>query len=441
MWKPCPDAQRVVDAISLDLETRSPWLAAFAAKLLAQTGERWMRRVDRLWVPANRYGERLERARFTVAGAGLAVHEQAYVPRIELTAADRFGVCLRVDGVEAFTRRGGATGTGAGIEGVRGGPFRRARMDESEGVEVWGAERWGSLAWELDDRTPEERRAAERHLDGFRSRGRDEGADSVDALFSALEARIDLAITEIGQAWTTALFFRAEREHWVQHTAAAQVQAARHDALGLGWGHHDHHTYRSSRAYFAPLIGVLERLGLKPREAFHAGPEAGWGAQVMEHPTLPFVVFADVDMSPDELEGDFAHTPLTPGDTLGTVGLWCGLHGEALFGAGLHHLACHFDFDAARAQLPALGVQVMTPFSDLPELRQAFTVAERQPIRKARLDRLQAARLITAEQADAFASDGALGSHLELIERKQAYRGFHQRGISAIIEETDPRNA
>jgi hypothetical protein len=34
---------------------------------------------------------------------------------------------------------------------------------------------------------------------------------------------------------------------------------------------------------------------------------------------------------------------------------------------------------------------------------------------------------------------GALGSHLEILERNDGYKGFNQTGISQIIRRTDPR--
>ena len=53
--------------------------------------------------------------------------------------------------------------------------------------------------------------------------------------------------------------------------------------------------------------------------------------------------------------GDFAHQPLPARNSLGTVGLWCLLHGEAFLEAGMHHLECQFDFDAVRRQLQDCG--------------------------------------------------------------------------------------
>jgi hypothetical protein len=44
---------------------------------------------------------------------------------------------------------------------------------------------------------------------------------------------------------------------------------------------------------------------------------------------------------------------------LGTVGLWCALHGESMLTAGLHHLASRLDSDAAMAGLAELGIEMM----------------------------------------------------------------------------------
>jgi hypothetical protein len=151
------------------------------------------------------------------------------------------------------------------------------------------------------------------------------------------------------------------------------------------------------------------------------------------------VIFADVDLTADELAADFAHQPLAPSGTLGTIGLWCGLHGEALFSAGMHHLECQFSFAAARQQLADLGIGSMKPFTDFSFLRQCFTEPERWPVRESRLQNLLAEGLISPAQALAFRTTGAPGSHLEILERNDGYRGFNQTGITEIIQRTDPR--
>jgi hypothetical protein len=150
-------------------------------------------------------------------------------------------------------------------------------------------------------------------------------------------------------------------------------------------------------------------------------------------------VFADVDLSPEEVSGDFAHEPLPPRDRLGTVGLWCKLHGEAFLEAGMHHLECRFDFDAARDQLAQAGVRTMKPFTELPYLKQAFTEGELWPVQPERITAALESGAITAEEAAQFRQAGAIGSHLEILQRDQGYRGFNQSGINEIIRETDPR--
>ena len=235
------------------------------------------------------------------------------------------------------------------------------------------------------------------------------------------------------------MFFQAERDYWQNRNDAACVQKSRQDRLGLGWANHDHHTYRSSRAGFAPLIAVLEVMNFECRERFYAGKDAGWGAQVLEQSECGVVIFADVDLSPEELAGDFAHDPLPPQPQPGTVGLWCALHGEAFLQAGMHHLECQFDFDASRKQLAAVGVESMAPFTNFEHLRQAFTVGQRWPVTGARLQSAIDAGYITTEEADRFRKDHVIGSHLEILERNHGYKGFNKTGISEIILETNPK--
>jgi hypothetical protein len=251
----------------------------------------------------------------------------------------------------------------------------------------------------------------------------------------------DAAAEDLGPDWACDLFFAAERSYWMGRNRAARVQHERQQRLGLGWANHDHHTYRSSRASFRDLIAVLEGMGFHCRERFYAGHEAGWGAQVLEQPQAGIVVFADVDLSAEELSGDFSHEPLPAREKLGTVGLWCALHGESFLQAGMHHLECQFDFDAARVQLSEAGIESMAPFTDFSFLRQAFTTGEMWSVDSVRIAKTQASGAITASQAEQFRTVGALGSHLEILERNDGYKGFNQTGVSDIIARTDPRRS
>ena len=242
------------------------------------------------------------------------------------------------------------------------------------------------------------------HQEAFRRRKRrfTQAQDGFESTRDAVRA----AVAELGTGLASDLFFAAEREYWTGRNRAARLQKARQDSLGLGWQNHDHHTYRSGRRHFAGLIAILEQLGLTCRERFYAGREAGWGAQVLEQEESGIVVFADVDLGPAEVARDFAHQPLQPRAEFGTVGLWCLLHGEALLQAGMHHLECRFDFDAARRQLQTAGVPVLKPFTDLPYLKQAFTEGEVWPVEAERLEDALAAAPSRPTRATAFGAAG-----------------------------------
>jgi len=322
-------------------------------------------------------------------------------------------------------------------------PYRRARVWQRAGREFWVVERRGYagfLPGEVAPGSPEQTHTVDHYLDALQrwaTRPR-----LFDSDRTGMEHTLKLARSLVGEVGTDTaawIAFSAERVYWQERNRAGQVQKARQDGLGLGWANHDHHTFRSSREVFPLLIQILETFGFRPRERFYAGAEAGWGAQVMEQPVCRFAVFADVDLSPDEVEGDFAHSPLAPRQKLDTVGLWCALHGQSMLSAGLHHLAGRFDFEAAKDQLAQSGVEMMRPFSDFPYLRQAFTRGEQWQVAPDRLECLKSTGQIDETQQGRFAEKGAIGSHLENIQRGEGFKGFNQQRVSDIILRTDPR--
>ena len=105
----------------------------------------------------------------------------------------------------------------------------------------------------------------------------------------------------------------------------------------------------------------------------------------------------------------------------------------------MHHLECRFDHDLLREQLASAGVNTMKPFSDFSFLKQAFTEGERWPVRRERAKRLWRAGLIDEKQFHQFTREGALGSHLENLQRQGGFKGFNQTSVSVIIAATDPR--
>jgi hypothetical protein len=248
-------------------------------------------------------------------------------------------------------------------------------------------------------------------------------------------------VLELGENLAAWIVLECEREYWQARNTAGQIQKNRQDRLGMGWANHDHHTFRSSRRHFVQLVRLFEVLGFHCRERFYAGEEAGWGAQIMENPKCRLVLFLDVDLHPEELEIDFAHHALPELENLGTIGLWCALHGDSILKGGMHHLEAQFLFEDLTRDLATFGVTMMDPFSSFPYLKQAFTHGEIWHVEPRRVHKLVEAGKITHEQADKFLAYGAVGSHLENLQRREGYKGFNQKNVSLIIKKTDPRKA
>jgi hypothetical protein len=369
-------------------------------------------------------------------------HPGALFPRLVLRqragarADDVLGAAMQVEDVNEFLM---THQIAAPVEGTPLSPYRRARVWSDRGREFYVVERRGHAGLEPVIMPPD---YPQRYLGAFerwatRSRAFDDPREGMESTLSLARS----LVSDLGTDTAAWVAFAAERAFWQRRNKAGQIQKARQDRLGVGWANHDHHTFRSSREVFADLIQTLETFGFHPRERFYAGAEAGWGAQVMEQPVCRFAVFADVDLAPGEVEGDFAHEPLAPRRDLGTVGLWCALHGESMLGAGLHHLAGRFDFAAEEAGLAEWGVQMMEPFSKFSYLRQAFTKGERWDVDNEKLIRLLEAGRLSQEQVKRFRKEGAVGSHLENIQRGEGFKGFNQQTVSDIIRRTDPRIA
>jgi hypothetical protein len=423
---------------------RNGFARRLAERMRDETGTDFFEWVDHL-VLAPEHADALAAAGFTreaaeaPAGTTVLWHPRAMMPRVLLRAdGGRDGapavLAIRPECVADFVA---AHDLDVAIEGAPGSRLRRAPIAEENGVRLEAVERLGWRGFVVRDATPEfaQRVLAAREL--WRTRKRDFADDSEGVKHA--HARLEAVLALVDRDAACELFFAEERRFWEARNRAARLQKRRQDQLGLGWGNHDHHTFRCSRAHFADLIAFLLRLGFEKRERYYAGAEAGWGAQISEQPVAGIVVFADVDLMPEETQIDFSTHRLPPAPQLRTVGLWCGLHGDSFLQAGMHHLEARFDFARLRDQLAGEGVNTMKPFSDFEFLRQAFTEGERWRVRPGRVARLREQNLITAEQAESFLRDGAIGSHLENLQRKGGFKGFNQKSVSVIITATDPR--
>lgn len=365
-------------------------------------------------------------------------HPEAMLPRVLVaTGASQEHpslLALKVDRVTDFMAVHGLSGT---IEGAPLSRYRWFTAAEEAGTRLTVVERRGYRGFQTEPADPARTQALLEAHELWKTRPRQFPTDG-EGWRRSLELAEQL-IERVGRDLACHVVFWEERAYWQRRNRAARVQKERQDRLGLGWANHDHHTFRCSREHFVDLMRVLELLGFQRRERFYAGAQAGWGAQVLEHPVEGITTFCDVDLEPEETEIDFSRRALPPGRKLGTIGLWVGLHGESFLEAGMHHLECRFDYELLREQLDALEVKSMQPFSDFPFLKQAFTEGERWSVRADRADRLFRLGLIDELQCHRFKTEGAIGSHLENLQRKGGFKGFNQKAVSVIIAATDPR--
>ncbi len=439
-WPLAFDAEKLLRQFMDSFLERNSFARHLAVRMKEETGTDFFEWIDHLVLQADveqplRACGMVAESVETMGGETVLHHPRATLPRVVLSAkAGRMAISLRPEFVADFVAAHSLAGP------IEGGPYSRLRrvlVCDENGARLEALERNAYRGFVPAPLHSADLKKMVEARDLWRARRRHcaSAAEGFEAARLVLEQTLDLA----GQDLACQYFFKEERRYWESRNRAAQLQKRRQDALGLGWGNHDHHTFRCSREHFVDAVELLTRLGFEKRERFYAGAEAGWGAQISEQLNTGIVVFADVDLRPEENELDFSTQRLSRAAELGTVGLWVGLHGESMLEAGMHHLEARFDFEELRAQLESQGVRTMKPFSNFEFLRQAFTEGERWPVRTGRVAKLRQAGQITAEQAERFSREGALGSHLENLQRRGGFKGFNQNAVSVIISATDPR--
>ena len=420
-WPVCYDAENwVLEQLDAICE-RDGFARTLRERMRDETGTLLLDWVDHLVVPP-RHEAKLRELGYTDDVFAMW-HPEAMLPRVLLQEREPL-VAVRVDSIADFAAAHEITSP---LEGDPFSRYRRLAVTPS----FQAIERRGHRGFDLGEHTGDNLRKVLSAFELWKTRPRDTDDYEIPSL--------DQIIATVGRDMACHIVFAEERAYWERRNRAGQVQKRRQDALGLGWANQDHHTFRSSREHFLDLMRFLEKLGFERRERYYAGAQAGWGAQILEQSVEGIVAFCDVDLEPEETEIDFSRRRLPPSKKLGTIGLWVGLHGESLLQAGMHHLECRFDHALLREQLAAEHVDTMKPFSDFPFLKQAFTEGERWPVRRERAERLLHAGMITEAQFREFTTQGAIGSHLENLQRKGGFKGFNQKSVSAIIEATDPR--
>jgi hypothetical protein len=440
-WDLYPDLERFVTTNVNSFLAHHSFGRTLSEKMMSQTSTRFVDWVDHIVLPESEVEsgslERLGLEQVHTSGdledARVYRHLGSYLFPILVGEGDRKEMALKPESLDAFLQ---VLGSGVEVEGRPFSPFRKATISTEGALVLSAVERRGYDGFVVKE--PDDIEQYLEVLSSFFRRQRYFKTDEEGML--GIEALVDKSVDGLDGARASDAFFRAERAYWQRRNRAGQIQKARQDTLGLGWGNHDHHTYRSSRDNFANMIRIFENLGYACREKYYAGERAGWGAQILEHGVCNIVIFTDVDLKPNETKIDFSHAGFDEGEqTLGTVGLWIGLHGESILQAGMHHLEARFDFERLAQDLQRQGIGLMPPFSHFEFLKQAFTVGEVWPVERRRLERLLEEKYITREQFEKFLGEGAIGSHLENLERDQGFKGFNRASVAKIIAETDPR--
>ncbi len=434
-WQRQPEAEKWLYRLLSDYKEKNQQIAALEAELYLKASSRLFDWIDHLTVAtSSQIEQELERAGFIQESAmpsyRLFRHTGAQLPSVLLTenrGSHPLGISVKVEKIADFLMVHRLERV---IEGSHLSPYRRSLISKEGEIALFCVERRSTRSMEPVYQESEGYQLA---VERLQTRPRSSLPDTL-----TLIEEIVNTIGKEAAAWAT---LEVERSYWQSRNLAAQLQKMRQDRVGMGWANHDHHTFRSSRKNFNQLVRLFETLGFHCRERFYAGAQAGWGAQVMENSTCGLILFLDVDLAPEELEIDFAHHPLNDRQELGTVGLWCALHGDSILESGMHHLEAQFLFDKLKEDLASLNVGMMEPFSHFPYLKQAFTQAEIWPVDPARINALRKKGQITAAQADNFLTHGALGSHLENLQRDEGYKGFNKDNVSLIIKRTDPRMA
>lgn len=431
-WECQPQAERIIlehlkvlEQNSFLLELKDSLEKVCSTELIA-----W---VDHIGMPdSSENKSRIDEAGFQELykenGSRVYRHPGAQLPDIVLSHDPRLSVALIVESIAEFLS---VRGIRRSIDGSTLSGYRRSIVEEDDRFTIQVVERRGAETLDPISESPEKLENYFLAKELWMTRDRLDLAEA--------EADVKKIVLLMGQDPAACLILGCERGYWQARNRVGQIQKNLQDSLGMGWANHDHHTFRSSRKHFARLVQLFEDLGFHCRERFFAGEEAGWGAQVMENPRAKLVLFLDVDLLPGEINIDFAHQELPATEHLGTIGLWCALHGDSILKAGMHHLEAQFNFEGLKNKLLGFGVNFMKPFSDFPYLKQAFSQGEMWPVRKEKVQQLLDNRKISPEQAEKFIAHGAIGSHMENLQRKEGYKGFNQKNVSVIIKETDPR--
>ena len=330
-WPRCPETERFIRQNLGEFLESHEFALSLARRMEKETSTEFMVWVDHLILPKKSITETELKDNYNLlpnpdvkCPEGIKAYKNPYadLPSVLLSDDDEISCAIIVDQILDFQK---AHKLDLLIDGMPYSKYREMKIGGEKGKLII-VERRGT-----QDFIPDTQSKPDTYLNALESwsNRKRKFADKNDGMNQTLKSARDLS-NEIGSGMAATAFLEAERNFWQSKNKAGQIQKRRQDSLGLGWANHDHHTFRSSRSTFPALIKILLAFGFKKRERFFAGAKSGWGAQVMEQPEAGFIIFADVDLVPEDIKIDFSSNPLPPLPKYNTVGLWTALHGESM---------------------------------------------------------------------------------------------------------------
>lgn len=421
-----PETERYVDDLVQEVCERNEDVQRFADRVRTHTATRlrdWVESFTLSGALLYRVEELGYRLQATLYGQKLYTHPRGVFPALRIYPGPvpvARGLTIQVESLSVFRYLSGYFGE---IDGTPGSPYSRILLSDKGGVLLFAAERNANVWMPVDLEYGELHDLLEAHHLMMQRRRLFEAEEEP---WKPTERLIHRVLGLVGSEPCASLFLEQERRFWEARNTSARFLKTQQDRLGLGWGNHDHHTFRCRRPNFFPFVRLLEQMGFARRESFRVPSPASpaWGVLILEHPGIGAVVSADTDVLDGELERNFGGEPLETASSPGTIGLWTGLHGDSIFEAGMHHLGARYNYDALRQSLKTVEIEIMEPFTDLPHLRQAYVHGERWMVPQRHLSELQSSGDADPAALEKIRTHGILGSFLECTHRSAGYRGF-----------------
>src|SRR6267142_2005696 len=260
-WPLANDAEALLRRYVATFLAQNSFARQLADRMRDETGTDFFEWVDHLIVSPSEKNALLD-AGFVLDNEaespdGESVYEnpRATLPRVMLRPGEKQNpsiIALRPEFVADLIP---AHNLSADIEGEPFSRYRRAIISEENGTRVEAVERHAYRGFVPVPLDFNQLRAIIKAKELWQTRRRlfPNDTDGFDIANKILDQSLEL----VGRDLSCEFFFASERAYWESRNRAAQIQKRRQDQLGLGWGNHDHHTFRCSREHFVDLIQFL----------------------------------------------------------------------------------------------------------------------------------------------------------------------------------------